>query len=173
MGGAQSETALLTSPRNMYDLSKMNQDFIAKMSNINSVGLRFGTVSGPSINFRPELILNKMTKDAKSTGVITVANPDAFRACLSINDLVRAIEILVQNYERIILEDKGHLLFNLANFSMTIKEIAETVAKCTASSIVYKESDLTYSFSMQTNAFKNYFSYSFEKNIEGMITELE
>jgi len=167
-----NEAALLTSPRNMYDLSKMTEDFMSRFLKIKTIGLRFGTVSGRSDNFRPELILNKMTVDAVTSGVISLSNPESFRSLLGITDLSRAVMLLCEKRDHFLNNQQNSFTYNLANYSGMIQDIASQVAEITGAKIFQNSPSPTYDFSMDTTLFQKDFGFEYQQNFELMVQEI-
>lgn len=85
------------------------------------INLRQGTVAGISPRMRFDLVVNAMVKDALTTKVITVNDPDAWRPLLVIDDAVRAYAAAVAAP----LVVSG--TYNIATQNLTIMQVAETV----------------------------------------------
>ena len=84
--------------------------------------LRKGTVSGWSPRQRFDLIINTMFKDAMTSRIIKVNNPDIWRPILAIED---AVEAYVKSVEAP-LSLSG--IFNVVSENVTVGEVAERVA---------------------------------------------
>ena len=52
------------SPINFYDMAKLHIDHLAKLSDTEYYGLRFGTVNGPAPHIRTDVMINAMTNTA-------------------------------------------------------------------------------------------------------------
>ena len=140
------ETGVLSSPRNIYDLSKRTGEDLILMNNVNSVIFRFGTVNGPSPNMRFDLVINSMVLSAIKNKRINLSNPEVHRAILSINDLCDAVLNSIRNNFG---ESKREIL-NLASFNTSIGEIANQVSWYFKVPIENMESGPTYDFSMSS-----------------------
>ena len=79
----------------------------------NGIGLRFGTVNGVSQNMKKELMINSMIKSFKDSGEINIMNKDFFRPILWINDLLQAIDAILESSTQ-----TG--IYNLASFNSSI-----------------------------------------------------
>lgn len=154
------------SPNNPYDISKKLIDDIISISNINYYGLRFGTVNGPSKNFRNELMLNKMFVDAKEKNIIEITNPELKRPILGISDLCRAIETISTNK----LERPG--IYNVASFNSTVKEMSGIVADKTGAKVIEKNAKKGYDFSINSDKIIKTFNFNFTSTIESILNEL-
>jgi nucleoside-diphosphate-sugar epimerase len=149
-----SEDSLLAQPRNIYDLTKRVGDELASMNGTNWSALRFGTVNGPSANLRLDLMINRMTADAIKKGQVTVANPHAHRAILSIDDLTGLVaEMLTNSW-------KSCGVLNVSSFNASIGEIATQVGEIMAVPVVEAASSSTYDFTMSVA--KAHLLYGFE-----------
>lgn len=157
-------------PISHYDLQKVTIDMIANMfirKNKNIIGLRFGTVNGVSPNTRRELMINSMVYNALTDGVVNVKNLHIRRAILGINDLVDALNLIVEN-------DITPGQYNLSSFNSTVKDIAYTVAKeCSAKLITHPDDDVSYDFEMLTEKFQKATGFVFKDTIESLVKELK
>lgn len=86
--------------------------------------LRFATVNGYSPRMRYDLVLNVLTKSALC-GKIIVNNPDLWRPIVDVRDVANAITTAVEKPEV-----EG--VFNVAEHSYTILQIAEEISRCLA-----------------------------------------
>jgi len=167
-----SENAQIVKSRNIYDFTKISNDFMASAFEIATVGLRLGTLSGASPKMRNDLIINKMVADAFNQKTIKVSNPSAFRSCLGINDFNRAIMAIINNLEKL---NQNTTLFNLSSFNYSIDQISNKISKIIGAKIIYVKDSPTYNFSMSTKKFEDTYSFTFQETIEtivnGLITE--
>lgn len=129
--------------QNAYDLSKYAFDKLISTLGVNFCGLRFGTVCGTSVNQRHELLINSMVRSAVQDGVVRVSNPQARRSVLALNDLVAAIEGLLE-----VVPEPG--FYNLASYSMSIGEFGSAVAAQLAARLVDVPGSGTYNFSVDS-----------------------
>ena len=154
-------------PGNMYDFSKYTNDILAKFSNKKTVGLRFGTVNGPSPNMRWDLVVNKMTHDATKNKKLFVSNGHINRSILGIDDLSRAIETIIDSNQKNNLK-----YYNLSSFNTTIIQIAENVKSITGAEIVTLPDSSAYDFRMCVKNFCKDFSFQFTNTHQSIITDL-
>jgi nucleoside-diphosphate-sugar epimerase len=157
-------------PINHYDLTKINIDIIAnKFINDGKkiVGLRFGTVNGFSPNIRSDLMINSMVYSYKTKGSIWVSNSWIKRPILAIDDLVRAID-------KIINADQKYLgQYNLCSFNRTVDEISDTVSKVLDCEIVKnKNSNKVYDFEISNKNFQKDYDFTFKCDIESVIISM-
>ena len=154
---------------NHYDLQKITVDLIANKyiaEGKNIVGLRFGTVNGASPNTRSDLMINSMVKSAIENGIVNVKNSHIRRAILGINDVCRALDLLIE-----INVPSGQ--YNLASFNSTVGEIANKVAEYTGAKIVEHPNDrLAYDFELSTEKFIQTTGFMFDDTIENLIKGL-
>lgn len=156
-------------PIQNYDLQKIIIDIIANKYINNGkkiIGLRLGTVNGSSPNTRKDLMLNSMIKNIMDNNCIYIKNLQMKRSILGINDLMNALECLINNEI-----ESGQ--YNLASFTMTVKELADCVYRSTKCDIIEKESDtILYSFGIDTNKFQKIMNFTFVDKPDNIIYEL-
>lgn len=116
-------------------LTKTLIDYYAQQSDVEYYGLRFGSVNGASPNFRGDLMINAMTTSAINEGVVRISNRDKYRPILGMQDLVRAVEHVIEAKEDL----RG--IYNVASFNSTIGEIGFDV--------LYGIGDLEYSLELR------------------------
>ena len=107
---------------------------IRTISHIRSAALRLGTVIGISPNQKRTSIHIKMLRDAVLFGKVRVQGGHMGRSILSIQDLKRAIEIMITKNDQI----KGHQIYNMCSFNCTVAKIANEIGCKTGSNIVYE-----------------------------------
>lgn len=161
-----SETEALSPPRNVYDLTKSVGDQLAAMSSRKWIGLRFGTVNGPSSMMRSELIINRMVTDALTLKKITLSNPHAYRAILSMDDLTRAVFAILNHPT----PQLGVL--NLASFNATIGVIGQAVSNLLDVEIIESPPSKTYDFSMSINRIASFFDFRPLDDLETLTSKL-
>lgn len=160
------ETYERYSPKNYYDLTKKEIDYYAQLSSVRYYGLRLGTVNGFSPNLRVDLMINKMYSDAQKTNRITIYNPNIFRPILGIEDLCKAIDVILK-------KDEPRGLYNMASFNNTIQEIADKISRCLRNiSVVQKGNSQSYNFSVSTKKFQKTFDFKFQDTIESLVNSL-
>lgn len=136
------ESDSLCQPLNAYDCTKQMLDRYAQTSTKNTVGLRFGTVCGPSVNFRKDVMINAMTHNALTEGVVKVFNGDTRRSILCIGDLCRAIETIINS------KTHHNNIYNLASFHSTAIELGESVASVCNVPLLNADVDESYNEKM-------------------------
>lgn len=172
------ENYKLSEPHNMYDYSKQIIDTYCSIGNLNIkyIGLRFGTVNGYSPVLRDDVMLNAMVSSAWKTNKVMLYNGKTKRSILGINDLIRAIKLLLHT-------DKFNKIYNLSSFTNTAEYFANLVSKKTNSDLQIAQSNeklnlneklLTnkYNFSMSCDKFINDYNFYFLDTPETIIDEL-
>ena len=167
-------------PYNYYDLSKQQIDAYAKLSDKSFFGLRFGTVNGPSPNFRRDIMINAMTCSGIKDKKVKCFNGETNRPILSIDDLVMAIGRIIEKGDH---SNRG--IYNLASFNSTAGEIADKVAGCLG--IVCEDVDENksnevpdnpklkskyYDFSIDCSKFEKEFDFEFKGTVESITTAI-
>jgi dTDP-4-dehydrorhamnose reductase len=153
--------------KGMYDLTKRTIDNLALLSNKETYGLRFATVNGWSPNLRIDVMLNKMVFDAKTTGKITVVNPQLVRPILGIDDLGRAINAIITSGKDL----RG--IYNLASFSASVLDMARAVAdRYEANITVIQNNNNPYAFGISTKKFEKAFNFEFKDTLETVLDSL-
>lgn len=154
---------------NHYDLQKITIDLIANKyisEGKSIVGLRFGTVNGASPNTRSDLMINSMVKSVEKTGKIHAKNLHIRRAILGINDLCRALELVISTTIK-----SGQ--YNLASFNSTVYSISNTIREYTNAEIIKGLDDtIAYDFELSTEKFKNETGFTFNDTIEILVEGL-
>lgn len=168
--GISKESRINLFPINTYDLTKISNDIIANSfikRGKNIVGLRFGTVNGPSKNIRSDLMINSMFKSYMECGEIFIKNINIHRPILSIKDLVRAIGAIL-NSKNIV---SGQ--YNLTSFNTTVYNIAEVLNKLLKCKINIDENNDNniYDFMIDNTLFQTTYNYIFKETIEDIILD--
>lgn len=149
-----------------YDLQKILIDIIANkyiLEEKNIIGLRLGTVNGPSINTRSDVMLNAMVRNAIENKVVHVKNANIKRSILGINDLIRALSEIIDNK---CLPGQ----YNLCSFTMTVEQLVESVHKILKPSIIEKAPDkLCYNFELSTDKFRSSMDFIFNDTPDSLI----
>ena len=160
-------------PNNVYDFTKITFDnYLMLMKNVNNIkinyiGLRFGTVVGASKNIRKELLLNKMIFDGLNTKQINLSNPNVLRPVLFIDDLIRAIEKII-NYEN----DCSGEIYNLCSLNLTMEAYAKTVSSMLDVPINKLPNTKTYNFGMSNKKFKDKYNFKFTNDLSVIINNI-
>lgn len=152
----------------VYSFTKFSVDKFILMNklDIEYYGLRLGTVNGFSLNFRNDLMINKMIHDSLATKKITVSNSQFFRPILSIEDLSEAIKKIIDTTE------KNPGIYNLCSYNESIGQIAKTVASICGSEIIHeKNATTTFDFTMNCSKFNKKFNFKPSNNSTNIIVE--
>lgn len=153
---------------NVYDYTKIARENVADLyPNKKLVGLRFGSVSGFSPNFRNENLLNSLTMSSINKLPIIISNGDAYRSVLSLNDLCRAIDKLI---EVDVIKNK---IYNLTSVSDKIINFGYKIKHLTNSELIVNDSFKTdYSFNCSAELFEKDYNFKFEDTIESIYTDI-
>lgn len=162
---SSNEKDMLPAPMNQYDMQKQVIDLLALKSGKRVYGLRFGTVCGVSPNPRLELVINSMYCDAVDTGQVRLANPLAKRATLGLNDLCRAIGMIISRWG-----NPG--VYNLASMNATMTYYAHAVAKEVGAEVITLPATPTYDFTLNTSKFEDTYCFQFQDTVRSIIEEL-
>lgn len=172
-----SEDNVNFSPINYYDMTKLHIDHIIQLSNLDYYGLRFGTVNGPAPSIRIDVMINAMVNTAMQKGEIHVFNKDTRRSILSINDLCRAVEVIINDNKK---ANRG--VYNTASFTNTAGEIAEAVGRIAGVPVIDKDppsvifneklQNKTYDFGISTSKFENTFNFKFTDTLDSITQEM-
>jgi nucleoside-diphosphate-sugar epimerase len=141
------ETDKIFPKTNYYDISKCLFDNSVSKFYENFFGLRMGTVSGFSKNFRQELIFNKMCSDSIYKKKIFISNHKSYRSILFLSDLAKVIYLLL-------IKKTTPGIYNLASHSSSIGNLSRVVSKFFNSKIKQFPNSSTYSFKMNISKIK-------------------
>lgn len=167
MGLTAPETWDRFNPNNYYDLSKKVIDLYAQTKGANYYGLRMGTLSGASPNLRVDIMINKMYDAARTTGKITIFNPEIYRPILGISDFCRAVTCLVE-------QNAEPGIYNLASFNANVAQISRAVADNIKDvEVLNTGSSPTYDFSIDTSKFEKAFNFKFEDTVHTIVQSLD
>ena len=146
-------------------ISKLIMDGYAPMSRVEYYGLRFGSVSGYSPNFRGDLMINRMTYCAMNEGKLNVFNGSVFRPILGIRDMVRAVAAILDGGDR-----RG--IYNVPSFNARIIDIAQAVARRFGAQVQAIDGAPTYDFSIDSTKFQSTFDCMPEETVDTIINGL-
>jgi nucleoside-diphosphate-sugar epimerase/2-polyprenyl-3-methyl-5-hydroxy-6-metoxy-1,4-benzoquinol methylase len=135
------------------------------------IGLRFGTVVGLSLSQRTDLSVMALVCQAFLTGRLHISHPEANRAFLHMDDLLRAVTTIIKRSKQIEQFD----IFHLQSFSATISNIANSIASLTGAHISAEDhlvSEDTRGFSIKNTKFRTTFNFVFEDNQDKIISQL-
>lgn len=164
-GNPVDETWASFSVGNIYDFSKYANDCLAAISGKRTLGLRFGTVNGPSPNIRTDLMINQMVLSGLRDGKVCIANPKVYRPILALVDLCRAVLVLLQTPSA-----KG--IYNLASFNSTVAEIGGTIAKLLNVPVLALPDSPTYDFSVKTARIERECNFGFAATLPSIVQDL-
>lgn len=155
---------------NNYDLTKMALDLLAIRyihQDRKIIGLRFGTVNGPSPVIRKELMLNSMVYNALNSGSITITNKKISRPILATADLNRAVYTILTHHTW--FSD----IYNLASFNSTVEEMAIAVKNKINRPIDDRgDTDGVYNFSIDCSNFVTMYNFDFVQTPESIVKDL-
>jgi nucleoside-diphosphate-sugar epimerase len=154
---------------NFYDLTKKEMDLYSKLYNVESYGLRFGTVNGWSPHLRVDIMLNAMNEAVKHGQPIRAYNLPVNRPILSIDDLCKAVLAIVNSKE----DKRG--IYNLASLNNNVGEIARIAGEILNARVEYNPGldESVYDFSISSEKFKKAFNFEFSGTIESILKSLE
>jgi nucleoside-diphosphate-sugar epimerase len=153
-----------------YALSMATREKVVTNINVNTVGLRFGTVIGVSPSQRYDLVHIAMLMSAECNGVIRVQNGECCRSILDMRDLVRAVKIIVEHKESV----SGHRVYNLSSFNTTINNIARDIGDATGARVIddVGSSNTAVGFLQSTCKFETDFAFRFQEDSSSLISHL-
>ena len=159
-------------PFNMYDFTKISFDnylnIFKEDKKNNWIGLRFGTVVGSSQKIRTELLLNRMVFDAINNNKINLANSKVFRPILFIDDLVNAIDTILQGPE-----DNFGQIYNLCSINASMEEYASNVSRFFDVPINVMSDSKTYNFGMTSKKFSDRYKFNFTQDLSAILTNIQ
>jgi nucleoside-diphosphate-sugar epimerase len=162
-----TETDQLTAPINAYDYSKICRENVVKLYDLNTVGLRFGTVGGYSMNYRGENLMNAISLNAITKGSITLSNTELKRALLGITDLCRAMLSIINS------DVSGHKIYNLSSENKSILEFGQEIQRLTNCELTITDSLKTgYSFQSSSTLFEKDFNFKFTDTVETVFNDI-
>ena len=165
-------------PNNYYDLSKHEIDSYAELSGKTFFGLRFGTVNGYSPNLRNDVMINAMTFNAVENQKIFCFNPKVNRPILGMEDLCRAIRVIIDHGNR---DNCG--IYNLASFNSSVETISKDVSDTTGAKLRIMDKppeNITniklqakaYDFLIKTEKFEKEFNFVFKETTKSIVKSL-
>ena len=150
---------------NMYDFTKYACDAVSRMLYGNFYALRFGTVCGASENLRLDLMINKMVWSGLTQGRLTVSNPEVRRPILGIDDLCRAVALIVEGEDR-----PG--IYNLCSFNTTVVDVGRAVAEILGCELQLGAPSPTYDFSMENGKIALEYGFRAEETVATIVAGL-
>src|SRR3989344_6195301 len=160
------ENAEIKTTNTYYDLTKKTIDNYSLLSSASYYALRMATVNGFSPNFRIKQVINEMYFSAKKKKRILIYNSFVKCSILGIDDFCRSVRQIIEGDG-----EKG--IYNLASFTISIKEIADFVGRVTNIKV---EELPTISVSkntcISTKKFERNFNFSFRDDLESIVHDL-
>jgi nucleoside-diphosphate-sugar epimerase len=150
---------------NMYDFTKYACDAVSQMLYGNFYALRFGTVCGASENLRLDLMINRMVWSGLTQRRVNVSNPQVRRPILGIEDLCRAVELIVRGADR-----PG--IYNLCSFNTTVAEVGRVVADILGCDVQQGAASPTYDFSMENGKIALEYGFRAEESVPTIVEGL-
>lgn len=114
-------------PQSLYASSKVEAEKIVSASaasDFTAVSVRPATLCGFAPRFRLDLVVNILTYQALSTGMLTVFGGEQKRPFLTVGDMVEAYSLLLQMPD----EKINGQVFNVTNENYRIIDIAKTIS---------------------------------------------
>lgn len=154
-------------PNDMLSFSKTTIDhYLEAFNPCEWYALRFGSVNGYSRNFRTDLMINAMTKNALIDNKLNISNGDNYRPILGMKDLVRAVKAIVESEE----DKRG--VYNVASFNVNIREVGNAIAKIIGCEVAEQEGGKSYDFCINTNKFKEAYAFEFKESLETIVQSI-
>ncbi len=124
----------------LYDATKREFDLVTPLIYPEAIGLRLGTVCGPSPNIRGTMI-NQMVMDAMRNNRLTMSNSSYRRPILGIDDFCRSVQFAIENQ----VSGGCH---DLCSFNTTVGDAAGAVSNATGCWIEVGPDSPGYDFTM-------------------------
>ena len=153
-------------PLDGLTLSKTTIDHFMGLTDVEYYGLRFGSVNGWAPNMRLDLMLNSMTLSAKQNSEVNVFNGHAHRPILSINDLYRSVETIIESNE----DNRG--IYNIASFNTNILNVGSRIAEYMGVKLNDNGKNFTYDFKISSDKFKSKFDFEFIDTVETIVESI-
>jgi len=153
----------------LYVKSMYYREQKIKKLDINSIGLRLGTLIGLSLNQRSDLLHLLMLKNAIKDNIINIYEPKCNRPILYNFDLFNVILSIIKKYNIF----KGHEIFNVCSYNIKIIDIANNIKKKTNIEYnIIKDSGLISGYKMDCSKLQKLLNIDFIGNEELIINEL-
>jgi hypothetical protein len=144
----------------------LNSNFSPRM-----IGLRLGTVLGISPSQRVEFAPIAFMCQAFLTERLHVKHLESNRALLPMEDLMRAMTVIIKQFKHV----KNFDIFHLQSFSASISKIANSIASRTGAHIDtfdHAISEDSHGFSLNNTKFHTTFNFTFEDDLDEVISRL-
>ncbi|CAF1464961.1 unnamed protein product [Adineta steineri] len=135
------------------------------------IGLRFGTVVGLSHSQRIDLGHMAYVCDAFLGGRIHVIYPEVKRSFLGMNDLLRAVTVIIQHEN----SAKRFNLFNLQSFAASFSNMANAIALRSGAHVFisnYSIDKIGQGFSLDSTKFRTTYHFFFNENQDEVVSSL-
>ncbi|CAF1212132.1 unnamed protein product [Adineta ricciae] len=135
------------------------------------IGLRLGTVVGLSRSQRIDHGHMKYICQAFLGGKLEIVHPKSHQSFLGMEDLLRAIAVIVQKRHI----SKRFDLFNLQSFSTSVAKMANSIALASGAytqMLINSSGRINNGFSLNTTKFRSTYHFVFNDNQEQIISEL-
>jgi UDP-glucose 4-epimerase len=130
---------------NVYDASKKAFDLMVEKLDVNTVGLRMGTLCGISPRMRPELVFNAMNIAAIKNKVVNLSNGENLRSLLFLKDL---FDLIIEQIET---QTSSQKFLNAGSVNISMAEIAEITASFYDAEVINHGTSAAFSFQMDLN----------------------
>ncbi|CAF3624884.1 unnamed protein product [Rotaria socialis] len=155
---------------------KRREDVLRNLSSMSNtapqmIGLRFGTVIGLSFNQRIDLAHMALICQGFLGGRLHVNHPESNRAWLCMEDLIRAITVLINQSKNA----KKFDIFHLQSFSSSISNVANSISRLSGAYInvtSHASKHDSFGFSLNSTKFQSTFDFTFEGNQDSIISRL-
>jgi nucleoside-diphosphate-sugar epimerase len=148
-----------------YDYHKQAIERYATFAYPNHYALRFGTVCGPAPAMRLQPLLNSMVRAAVTEGRVRVANRQAHRPLLGINDLTRAVKTILE-------QPVAPGAYNLASVNVRIGEVADYIADRFSVPCIDVDHPTRYDVTVVTEKFCRTAPFEFTDTVASLVCEL-
>lgn len=155
-------------PTGIYDVTKFTQDQLALLAceqGKKVIGLRLGSVNGPSPSPNQTQLINWMVNAARTTGEITVCNPSAVRPVLGMQDFKRAVDAILD-----VRPPPG--LYNVASFNEAFGGIGKQVARVMGCKYQIGESTPCISFKADSAKLRRACRFEFSDSVVSICESL-
>jgi UDP-glucose 4-epimerase len=162
------ETQMGYQTYNWYDITKQTLDvYMESLIRIGKpiIGLRFGTVCGPSPNTRKDLFINNMVHNAINNHNLWYNNGYAKRSVLTIKDLITAFNAIIHN-------NFVSGIYNLKSFDTTIYQAVEIVSSTFDVPIEHRPDTISYNFTLDQTLFCKTFDWQPCNVLQDVIMDL-
>jgi nucleoside-diphosphate-sugar epimerase/SAM-dependent methyltransferase len=148
-----------------------NWSFVSAAVAPQIIGLRFGLVIGLSSSQRIDIAHMSLICQAFLGGRLHISNPDTFHAFLCMEDLLRAITILIKQSKNV----KRFDIFHLQSFSASMSGVANTIACRSGAHVKLSNHSLeqnTSVYFLNSTKFSSTFNFTFKGTQDQIVTRL-